>query len=192
MDQHMEAGGWKGWLIPVLFIVGIVIILVMTAVAISKDVTNAPLWLQAGGSFLLLFVAILYIDTTQNLLKIYNDQMDLHTRERTNEKLRQEMDLLVAPLFSKLGSESIFVKSAPGYYDDNRPRVREYFQFWDGVKKYKYLGSDSLRSAIDGYLMTLSPSMDAREDENYKSARARLYECTRERYHEIEVALSQE
>ena len=186
----MEETVGKGLLIPVLFIVGIVIILVMTAIAISKDVTNAPLWLQAGGSFLLLFVAILYIDTTQNLLRIYHEQMDLHINERKNEKLRQEMDLLVGPLFAKLGSESIFVKSAPGYYDDNRPRVREYFQFWDGVKKYKYLGSDSLRGAIDGYLMTLSPAMDAKEDEKYKSARAHLYECARQRYHEIEVALS--
>ncbi len=186
----MEERAWKGSLILVLFIVGIVVILVMTAIAISRDVTNAPLWLQAGGSFLLLFVALLYIDTTQSVLKVYSGQMDLYANERKNEKLRKEMDLLVAPLFAKLGSESIFVKSAPGYYDDNRPRVREYFHFWDDVRKYKYLGSASLRGAIDGYLMTMSSPMNARDDVTYQSARDRLYECTRQRYREIEVALS--
>jgi len=106
------------------------------------------------------------------------------SNKNKSERLSKEMDLLIAPIYSKIGNINIFLKGAPTY--QNNPKGREYFEFWDNVKKYKHLGSESVISAIDDYLKNkINTVGDRNEDENYAMAKEQLYKVVTERYNEL-------
>ena len=78
------------------------------------------------------------------------------TEQMKIDRLVNEMDKLVAALYSKIGDHFIFLKEAPGYRISNSAIVQEYLRFWDEIKQTEYLGPDYLRSAIDNYLRNKS------------------------------------
>ena len=81
----------------------------------------------------------------------YAHQIEKRAR---SDRLHQEMDLLISPLFAKSQGPLkaiYFIKGASGFFDSGRIRDREYFHFWDNVLRYKYLGPEYLQSALDTY-----------------------------------------
>ena len=72
-------------------------------------------------------------------------------------QLEKEMDLLVAPLYSKIskdndgkysGDYNIFMKGAPGHIDSRRPRDREFFEYWQKIKQNMHLAQGDLYSGF--------------------------------------------
>ena len=107
------------------------------------------------------------------------------------DRLANEMDKLVAPLYSKIGDKIIFQKGSEGYRDSTGPRQQEFFRFWNEIKQNKYLGPDYLRSAIDYYLRNKSNKVtDKTQDRPYKKAEDELFEAINKRYSELEDELS--
>lgn len=107
------------------------------------------------------------------------------------ERSSKEMDLLIAPLYSKIGRSNIFLKGSPNYRVDESLTTREYFEFWDNISKYKYLGPPSIVEAINDYLKNKSDTVgDRNEDDDYKRARDHLYQAIKERYRELTELLN--
>jgi pyruvate/2-oxoacid:ferredoxin oxidoreductase alpha subunit len=103
----------------------------------------------------------------------------------------KEMDLLVAPLYTRIGDNIIFQKGAQSNIDSQRPRDKEYLKFWDEVKRNKYLAPDYLRSAITNYLKNKSDTVGDRErDESYIIAEDKLFKEIEKRYNELTNELS--
>jgi len=107
------------------------------------------------------------------------------------DRLANEMDKLVAPLYSKIGDNIIFQKGSEGYLASTGPREQMFFRFWDEIKQNKYLGPDYLRSAINNYLRNKSNEVrDKTQDAPYKKAEDELFEAINKRYSELEDELS--
>ena len=107
------------------------------------------------------------------------------------DRLANEMDKLVAPLYSKIGDKIIFQKGSEGYRASTGPRQQEFFRFWDEIKQNKYLGPDYLRSAIDNYMRNKSDKVsDKTQDTPYKKAENDLFEAINKRYSELEDEFS--
>jgi len=106
------------------------------------------------------------------------------------DRLQEEMDLLVSPLYSKChgGMESIFfMKGSPGYVHSVRYRDQVYFQFWDNIQRYKYLGPDYLQYALDTYFSNKSHTVgDNSRDPAYQDAEKKLFENIDRRYLELQ------
>ena len=121
-------------------------------------------------------------------------QVKKQTRFMKIDRLANEMDKLVAPLYSKIGNNIIFQKGSEGYLDhadSNHPRDQMFFRFWDEIKHNKYLGPDYLRSAIDNYLRNKSTEVhDKTQDAPYKKAENELFEAIKIRYSELEDELA--
>ena len=102
------------------------------------------------------------------------------------ERASKEMDLLIAPLYSKIGKTNIFLKGSPNYRIDESLTTVEYFNFWDNILKNKYLGTPSIVEAIDNYLKNKSDTVgDRNEDDDYKRSRDHLYQKIKDRYQEL-------
>lgn len=114
----------------------------------------------------------------------------IHNKD-SYERLSKEMDLLIAPIYSKIGRVNIFLKGSPNYRVDESLTTREYFEFWDNILKYKYLGPPSIVEAINEYLKNKSDTVgDRNEDDEYKRARDHLYHTIKERYRELTESLN--
>lgn len=107
-------------------------------------------------------------------------------RRAKKDRLQEEMDLLISPLYSKCHGELksiFFMKGSPGYYDSGRNREQVYFQFWDSIRRYKYLGPDYLQSALDTYFSNKSHIVgDNSRDPAYQDAEKQLFENIDRRY----------
>jgi hypothetical protein len=78
---------------------------------------------------------------------------------------------------------NLFYERFPGYYDSGRNREQAYFQFWDSIRRYKYLGPDYLQSALDTYFSNKSPTVgDNSRDPAYQDAEKQLFENIDRRY----------
>lgn len=107
------------------------------------------------------------------------------------DRLVKEMDKLVAPLYSKIGDNNIFLKGSPGYRVSSSVVDQEYFKFWDEVKRNKYLAPDYLRLAIDNCLKNKNDKVgDRTQDTAYVQAESELFEAIKRRYSELEKELS--
>ncbi len=125
-----------------------------------------------------------YTKSTESML---NEQRKSIRKDR----LMKEMDLLVAPLYTRIGDNIIFQKGAQSNIDSQRPRDKEYLKFWDEVKRNKYLAPDYLRSAITNYLKNKSDTVGDRErDESYIIAEDKLFKEIEKRYNELTNELS--
>lgn len=103
----------------------------------------------------------------------------------------KEMDLLVAPLYIRIGNKIIFQKGAQSNIDSSIPRDKEYLKFWDEIKRNKYLAPNYLRSAINNYLKNKSHTVGYRErDESYIIAEDKLFKEIEKRYNELTNELS--
>ncbi|KAF5046984.1 hypothetical protein DSECCO2_465110 [anaerobic digester metagenome] len=116
----------------------------------------------------------------------YNYKLERRARM---DRLLQEMDLLIAPLYANSrGPLKVvyFIKGSPGNINDSSYRVRQYFQFWDSVQRYKYLTPEYLRSAIDEYMKNKSDDiLDRQRDAEYEAAENKLIERLERRYNEL-------
>ena len=130
------------------------------------------------------------ISTTSNIILVgflvfvtyrYANQIKKQTEFMKIDRVVKEMDNLVAPLYSKLDDFYIFEKDIPRGLRDVPSAIDEYNRFWEEVKKYKYLGPDYLRSAIDNYL---------KKDDSFKKAKDELIKAINQRYSELENELS--
>lgn len=117
----------------------------------------------------------------------YAHQIEARAR---SDRLHQEMDLLISPLFAKSqGSLKAiyFIKGASGYFDSGRIRDREYFDFWDNVFRYKYLGPEYLQSALDAYFKNKTNDVtDRKRDPEYEEAERNLIKIISIRYNELQ------
>lgn len=110
-----------------------------------------------------------------------------------DDRLQKEMDLLVSPLYSKSHSELkiiFFMRGSSGNYDNKGNREMAYFQFWDNIRRYKYLGSKNLQSALDSYLNNKSQTVgDRSRDSAYVESEKKLFEEIDKRYSELQEEL---
>jgi hypothetical protein len=109
------------------------------------------------------------------------------------DRMQEEMDLLISPLYSKSHSELksiFFMKGSPGYYDSGRNREQAYFQFWDNIRRYQYLGPEYLHSALEFYFTTKSHTVgDNSRDSAYDDAEKKLFKEIERRYSELQKIL---
>ncbi|WP_048063194.1 hypothetical protein [Methanococcoides burtonii] len=104
-----------------------------------------------------------------------------------NDRYCKEMECLVSPLYAKKDNHIIFMKGVPGYRNSADRTHQEYFEFWDSIKKYMYLGSDVLRNNLHVYFDCKSNTVrDREEDEDYIIAKRKLIESITNRYEELE------
>lgn len=104
-----------------------------------------------------------------------------------DDRYCKEMECLVAPLYAKKDNHIIFMKGAPGYRNSADITHQEYFEFWDSIKKYMYLGSEVLRNNLHEYFDCKSNTVrDREEDEDYIIAKRKLIESITNRYEELE------
>ena len=68
----------------------------------------------------------------------YATQTKKQTELLKIERYTKEMDLLVAPLYSKIEQKTIFLKHPPGHRVSSDQIVKDYFMFWDEIKKNQY------------------------------------------------------
>lgn len=122
----------------------------------------------------------------------YSTQAKKQTEILRIERYVKEIDLLVAPLYSKIDSPNIFRKGSSGYrYSPSPlPEVREYYEFWDEVKRYQYLGSNELRLALNNYFKNKSSKVDDKKDKEYEEAEKTLKIAIEKRYVDLEKILS--
>lgn len=141
--------------------------------------------ITAIATIVLAIITFIYVKLTESML---NEQRKSNRKDR----LTQEMDLLVAPLYTKIEDKIIFQKGAQSNIDSPLPRDKEYLKFWDEIKRNMYLAPDNLRSAINNYLKNKSKSTtkDKELDESYKTAEEKLFLEIEKRYNELNNELS--
>jgi hypothetical protein len=140
--------------------------------------------ITAIATIVLAIITFRYVKLTESML---NEQRKSNRKDR----LTQEMDLLVAPLYTKIEDKIIFQKGAQSNIDSSLPRDKEYLKFWDEVKRNMYLAPDNLRSAINNYLKNKSVTVNDKElDESYKIAEKKLFLEIEKRYNELNNELS--
>lgn len=171
------------------FILGILSIIMSLKVDLHK-LPNLP-----DGTFIatvvLAIATIALVKITADYAKSTESMLNEQRKSIRKDRLIKEMDLLVAPLYIKIGDNIIFQKGAQSNIDSQRPRDKEYLKFWDEVKRNKYLAPDYLRSAINNYLKNKSNTVDDKErDESYIIAEDKLFKEIEKRYNELEKELS--
>lgn len=133
-----------------------------------------------------ILAALLVIITLWNVI-----QVKRQTGFMKIDRLANEMDELVAPLYSKIEDNIIFQKGAQSNIDSRIPRDQNYLKFWDEIKHNKYLGPYYLRSAIDNYLINKSNTVgDKTRDALYEKAECELFKAINKRYSELENEMS--
>lgn len=110
--------------------------------------------------------------------------------DRYQENL-QEMDKIVAPLFSNIDNPFIFQKGSPGYRLSSNPTVQNYFSFWEKIKTNTHYASLQVREALRIYDLQKSDTLRDKEDEQYVEAKENLYNIIKIRYAEIMVEIDQ-
>jgi len=175
----------RKWLI--VTIIPLSIAIAITFLTAPQDVK--PLWLQAWGTIVLVVVTIFYVTSTQDMAEISKDQIEMQYKIAIREQLIKEMDLLIAPLFSKVGQKDIFRKGS--YYIDSAiPREKEYHRFWNQIKRNIYLSTPGVQNALNHYFNNKSDDVGAEPDSAYNEAEESLYTIIRQRYSEINDELS--
>ena len=120
----------------------------------------------------------------------YAREIKKQTQFIEKDRLSKEMDVLVAPLYAKIGNSNIFMKGASGYRASNNKQHLEYHSFWDKISENKYLGSDNLLFSIDDYLKNKSNTVgDNTRDPSYEKAEKELFEAIKKRYSELRISL---
>lgn len=122
----------------------------------------------------------------------YSTQAKKQTKILEIDRYTKEMELLVAPLYSKIDNSNIFQKGFPGYRYSPSPSsaVLEYDEFWNKVKMYQYLGSSELRSTLNNYFKNKSSKVADKKDTEYIKAETNLKKAIEKRYQELEELLS--
>lgn len=138
-----------------------------------------------------------YAKTAENMLEsnikhteIANDMLNEQRMIIKKDCLLKEMELLVAPLNSKKEDGDFFLKGIPANRDANTQKGIRFFEFWDGIKIYKYTSPKYLQSAINKYLENVSLVVNAAPDEAHTKAKDELYEAIKQRYDELNNELS--
>ena len=123
----------------------------------------------------------------------YAKQVKKQTEFMKKDRLAKEMDKLVAPLHSKIGDTSIFLKGVPHYNVHGfSKRDPEYSGFWDEIKRNKYLAPDYLRSAVNNYFKNKSNEPNERtRDTSYEKAESELFEAIEKRHDKLQYELEE-
>ena len=87
------------------------------------------------------------LNEMQGQRQLMADQLEEIRREGKIQRLNKEMDFVVGPLRSKIGSYKVY---EPLYLE--KVMSEQSIAFWEDIKKNLYLTSDDLRLNIDRYL----------------------------------------
>ena len=116
--------------------------------------SNALTWLSACSTYAVVLVTLVYAITTSEQLKemqsqrqLMADQLEENRRDDKIQRLNKEMDFVVGPLRSKIGSYKIY---EPLFIEECNKQAS--ISFWEGIKKNLYLASADLRINVDKYL----------------------------------------
>lgn len=123
------------------------------------------------------------------LYKIFRLFRSNPNNSAVSEAYIREMDLLVSPLYAKIGDNTIFMKGSPGNIDSRRQRDQTYFKFWGDIKKYMYLGSDDLQKKLKEYFKNKTATIGDRSDESYEEAEKQLINSIKNRHKELEIKI---
>lgn len=103
--------------------------------------------LSACSTYAVVLVTIVYAITTSEQRDVMANQLKEIQRDRNIQRLNREIDFVVGPLTSKIGSYKVY---EPLYLEENGLEASTIF--WEGIKKNLYLTSDDLRAKVDKYL----------------------------------------
>jgi len=156
------------------------------------DFQNAISFLDERGGAITAIATIVLAIITARYVKLTESMLDEQRKSIKKDRLMKEMDLLVAPLYTRIGDEMIFQKGEQGSIDSKLPRDKEYHKFWGEVKLNMYLAPYDLHSAINNYFK--NKSSDAfnkpEPDESYLIAENKLFKEIEKRYLELINELS--
>jgi hypothetical protein len=112
--------------------------------------------------------------------------------DKEAERLRNEMEKLIAPLFSKLGNEFYFhftpVVLGKDYPDNSSPEmILDVYRFWSGVKENLYLAPNGIQNKIKNFVdLKLDRSRsDGVQKEDWERCLKDLTDAVNMRYNEI-------
>ncbi len=146
------------WIVLKIFVllgVGLIIYSVLNPQSIALNL------LSACSTYAVVLVTLVYAITTseqrdvmasqlkemQSQRRIMADQLGEIRRDSKIQRVNKEIDFIVGPLLSKIGSYKVY---EPLYLEDyNREKS---LAFWEDIKRNLYLTSDDLRLAVTKYL----------------------------------------
>lgn len=114
---------------------------------LTNSESNALVLLSACSTYAVVLVTLVYAITTSEQRDVMADQLKEIQRDRNIQRLNREIDFVVGPLTSKIGSYKVY---EPLYLEENGLEASTVF--WEGIKKNLYLTSDDLRAKVDKYL----------------------------------------
>ena len=132
------------WFVFILFIV---LGLYLINDYLTNPKSTALVLLSACSTYAVVLVTIVYAITTSEQRDVMADQLNEIQRDRNIQRLNREIDFVVGPLTSKIGSYKVY---EPLYLGGNGLEASTVF--WEGIKKNLYLTSDDLRAKVDKYL----------------------------------------
>lgn len=129
--------------------------------SLTNPKSTALTLLSACSTYAVVLVTLVYAITTseqrdvmasqlnemQGQRQLMADQLEEIRREGKIQRLNKEMDFVVGPLRSKIGSYKVY---EPLYLE--KVMSEQSTAFWEDIKKNLYLTSDDLRVNIDRYL----------------------------------------
>ena len=142
-----------------------------------------PNWNAIGPISNSILAACLILITIYYAHQTYK-QAEAMRRTLLKDRLYKEMDQLVSPLYSNIGNPQLF-----GQFEyicrvaTVRDQLNEYnWDFWENVKRNKFLGTKEVINAIDNYLAQRKTNISDFDNALYPQAETQLYEAIRNRY----------
>lgn len=132
------------WFVFILFII---LGLYLINDYLTNPKSTALVLLSACSTYAVVLVTLVYAITTSEQRDVMANQLKEIQRDRNIQRLNREIDFVVGPLTSKIGSYKVY---EPLYLEESDLKASTVF--WEGIKQNLYLTSDDLRVKVDTYL----------------------------------------